>query len=57
MGFYQNCILSHLIHLTMRRCYLVVYLQRVVPAAEGRVLQIGVGSALTCRSIQARPSA
>lgn len=46
MGFYQNRILPHLIHLTMRRGDLVAYRQRVIPAAEGRVLEIGVGSGL-----------
>lgn len=46
MGFYQYRILPHLIHLTMRRGDLVAYRQRVIPAAEGRVLEIGVGSGL-----------
>lgn len=46
MSFYQDRILPHLIHLTMRQQRLVAYRQRVVPAAAGRVLEIGVGSGL-----------
>jgi ubiquinone/menaquinone biosynthesis C-methylase UbiE len=46
MGFYQNQIVPLLINLTMRREELVPYRSRVVPAAEGRVLEIGVGSGL-----------
>lgn len=46
MGFYQDRILPHLVHLSMRNRYLVPYRQRVVSAAEGRVLEIGIGSGL-----------
>jgi ubiquinone/menaquinone biosynthesis C-methylase UbiE len=46
MGFYQEQIVPLLINLTMRRQELVAYRSRVVPAAEGRVLEIGVGSGL-----------
>jgi len=44
MGFYQNQIVPRLINLSMRQRNLAAYRRRVVPAAEGRVLEIGVGS-------------
>jgi ubiquinone/menaquinone biosynthesis C-methylase UbiE len=44
MGFYQNRILPRLIDLSMRNRELVVYRERVLSAAEGRVLEIGIGS-------------
>jgi ubiquinone/menaquinone biosynthesis C-methylase UbiE len=46
MSFYQDHILPHLINLTMRNSYLVPYRERVISAAEGRVLEIGIGSGL-----------
>ena len=46
MGFYQDQIVPLLINLTMRRQELSTYRSRVVPAAEGRVLEIGIGSGL-----------
>ena len=46
MGFYQNQIVPLLINLTMRRRDLAAYRSRVVPAAGGRVLEIGIGSGL-----------
>jgi ubiquinone/menaquinone biosynthesis C-methylase UbiE len=46
MGFYQDHILPHVINLAMRQKNLAAYRSRVVPAAEGRVLEIGVGSGL-----------
>jgi len=46
MGFYQDQILPLLINLSMRQKNLVAYRNRVVPAAEGRVLEIGIGSGL-----------
>lgn len=46
MGFYQNCVLPHLQHVTMRNRQLRPYRERVVGAAEGRVLEVGVGSCL-----------
>ena len=46
MGFYQNQIVPRLINLSMRQRNLTAYRHRVVPAAEGRVLEIGVGSGL-----------
>jgi ubiquinone/menaquinone biosynthesis C-methylase UbiE len=46
MNFYERRILPHLIHLTMRQSRLRPYRERVVAAARGRVLEIGVGSGL-----------
>lgn len=46
MGFYQERILPHLIHLAMRQHNLADYRSRVIPAAEGEVLEIGIGSGL-----------
>jgi ubiquinone/menaquinone biosynthesis C-methylase UbiE len=46
MGFYQDTILPCVIHLAMRQRNLAAYRGRVVPAAEGRVLEIGIGSGL-----------
>jgi len=46
MGFYQDQILPHVIDLAMRQRNLAAYRNRVVPAAEGRVLEIGIGSGL-----------
>ena len=44
MGFYQNQIVPFLIDLAMRQRNLAAYRSRVVSAAEGRVLEIGIGS-------------
>lgn len=46
MGFYDDCILPHLVNLAMRNRRLILYRERVIAAAEGRVLEIGVGSGL-----------
>src|ERR1700730_9001584 len=46
MGFYHNQIVPHLINLAMRQQNLAAYRSRIVPAAEGRVLEVGVGSGL-----------
>jgi ubiquinone/menaquinone biosynthesis C-methylase UbiE len=46
MGLYRDHILPHLIHLSMRQRNLAVYRARVLPAAQGRVLEIGIGSGL-----------
>jgi ubiquinone/menaquinone biosynthesis C-methylase UbiE len=46
MGFYANRILPVLIDLSMRNQLLLAYRRRVIGAAEGRVLEIGVGSGL-----------
>lgn len=46
MSFYQDRILPHLINLSMRQRNLLAYRLRMVPAAQGRVLEIGIGSGL-----------
>lgn len=46
MGFYQNQIVPYLIDLAMRQRKLAAYRSRIVSAAEGCVLEIGVGSGL-----------
>ena len=46
MGFYSDVILPRLCDLAMRNERLRPYRQRVIGAAEGRVLEIGVGSGL-----------
>lgn len=46
MGFYNDVVLPRLCHLAMRNRRLVFYRQRAVAAAEGRVLEIGIGSGL-----------
>lgn len=46
MAFYQDHLLPVLIDLTMRQQRLAAYRSRVVPGAEGRVLEIGMGSGL-----------
>ena len=46
MGFYQERILPHLIQMAMRQGNLMKYRRRVIGAAEGRVLEIGIGSGL-----------
>ncbi len=44
MGFYQDQIVPLLINLAMRNKDLETYRRRIVPQAEGRVLEIGIGS-------------
>jgi ubiquinone/menaquinone biosynthesis C-methylase UbiE len=46
MGFYREQILPHVINLAMRQKNLVAYRGRILPSAEGRVLEIGIGSGL-----------
>jgi hypothetical protein len=46
MGFYNEVILPRLCHLVMRNGRLVPYRERVMASAEGRVLEIGIGSGL-----------
>jgi ubiquinone/menaquinone biosynthesis C-methylase UbiE len=46
MGFYSDIILPRLCDLAMRNQQLVPFRQRVIGAAEGRVLEIGVGSGM-----------
>ena len=49
MGFYEDRILPHLVHLSMRQDTLSAYRRRLVSGAQGRVLEIGVGSGLNFR--------
>ena len=44
MGFYQTRVVPHLVNLAMRQAHLLPHRQQVVGAAEGRVLEIGIGS-------------
>ena len=46
MNLYQQHVVPRLVHLAMRQKALGPFRQRVVAAAEGRVLEIGVGSGL-----------
>jgi ubiquinone/menaquinone biosynthesis C-methylase UbiE len=46
MSFYQQHVVPCLVHLAMRQKQHGPFRQRVVGAAEGRVLEIGVGSGL-----------
>jgi ubiquinone/menaquinone biosynthesis C-methylase UbiE len=46
MGFYNDVILPQLCALVMRIHRLVPYRERVIGMAEGRVLEIGIGSGL-----------
>jgi ubiquinone/menaquinone biosynthesis C-methylase UbiE len=44
VSFYEERVLPHLTHLAMRQRVLRPYRERVLAGAEGRVLEIGVGS-------------
>lgn len=46
MSFYDNYILPHVINLAMRKRELLPYRKRALAAAQGRVLEIGIGSGL-----------
>jgi ubiquinone/menaquinone biosynthesis C-methylase UbiE len=46
MGFYNNLILPRLCDLAMRNKDMLPYRERVIGAAEGRILEIGIGSGL-----------
>jgi ubiquinone/menaquinone biosynthesis C-methylase UbiE len=44
MGVYNDVIVPRLVHLAMGNRHLVAFRERAIGAAEGRVLEIGVGS-------------
>lgn len=46
MGFYRRYMLPHLLHFAMRQEILMPFRRRVISAAEGRVLEVGIGSGL-----------
>lgn len=46
MSFYGRHVLPRLLHLAMRQGALTPFRERVIGAAEGRVLEIGIGSGL-----------
>jgi ubiquinone/menaquinone biosynthesis C-methylase UbiE len=46
MGFYEHHIVPHLVNLAMRNRELAPYRRRIISLAQGRVLEIGVGSGL-----------
>ena len=46
MGVYQEYVVPHLVNLAMRNRQLAPYRERTIRRAEGRVLEIGVGSGL-----------
>lgn len=46
MGFYQHQIVPLLTSFSMQNRHLAAYRDRVVPAATGRVLEVGIGSGL-----------
>lgn len=46
MGVYQEHILPHLVNLAMRNRQLAPYRERTIRLAEGRVLEIGIGSGM-----------
>jgi ubiquinone/menaquinone biosynthesis C-methylase UbiE len=46
MGFYGSVVLPTLCHLAMRNQRLLPYRERVIGSADGRVLEIGIGSGL-----------
>ena len=46
MGFYNDALLPHLLDRSIRNGVLHEYRRRVVGAAAGRVLEVGIGSGL-----------
>jgi ubiquinone/menaquinone biosynthesis C-methylase UbiE len=46
VAFYGDIVLPRLVHFAMRNKKLAPYRKRIVPAAHGRVLEVGMGSGL-----------
>jgi ubiquinone/menaquinone biosynthesis C-methylase UbiE len=46
MSFYQRHVIPHLLHWAMRQEAFVPFRRRVIGAADGRVLEVGIGSGL-----------
>jgi ubiquinone/menaquinone biosynthesis C-methylase UbiE len=46
MSFYREKILPYIVHTSMRQQTLVPYRRRVISAASGHVLEVGIGSGL-----------
>jgi SAM-dependent methyltransferase len=49
MGFYANHVLPRLIELCMRNQQFSEHRARIIPAAQGRVVELGLGSGLNLR--------
>jgi len=56
MGFYQDRIVPQLVNLSMRNNRLAPYRERLLAQAEGRVLEIGVGSGVNLPLYSSRAS-
>jgi hypothetical protein len=46
MSFYQHHVLPRLVHLAMRKEAMLPFRRCIIGAAEGQVLEIGIGSGL-----------
>lgn len=46
MSLYQRCVIPNLVHLAMQQKQMMPFRHRVIGAAQGRVLEVGIGSGL-----------